>query len=350
MAGSEYERTIADVGELELIALIEPYLVRTLSQNVIVGPGDDAAVVTCGSNNNAFAVLTCDMLVEGVHFPDRSSAPWRLIGRKAMTSNVSDVAAMAGNPRYALISLGLPRELHVGAVLELYTGMAEIAGEHGFSLVGGDTVASPVVIISIALLGERQACFRNALRSNCRPGQWLYVSGHLGASRAGLELLLDKNLSGQIPSSLAERLIQRQLNPTAHVALGQALAVRFADLAMIDISDSLWNELGILSKCSGVSIEVWADAIPIAKEVRKFCTTLGRDPLEYALFSGEEYELLFACTADDEEIHACIKDLAKPVSITKIGQIKEPPPAVRLIGEAGQSLEIRDKTFQHFLS
>src|SRR5689334_5454393 len=162
--------------------------VRTIlagpAPGVLLGPGDDAALVEQGRHTG---VLTADMLVEGVHFERDLIAP-RDLGFKALSVNVSDVAAMGGSPRFAVVSLGLPDDVTPAWVVELYGGLREAASEYGMSVVGGDTSGAPVVVVSIAVTGE-VAVGRAVTRAGARAGDRLAVTGSLGGSAAGFRLL-----------------------------------------------------------------------------------------------------------------------------------------------------------------
>ena len=232
---------------------------------VVVGPGDDTAVLRVRSDVGCLA--TTDMLLEGSCF--LMEAGGRAIGRKAMAVNLSDMAAMAGWPTAALISVGLPRQGGRALAEELFLGMRETAAAFDTAIVGGDTNSwrGPLAI-SVTLLGEATAK-GPVLRSGAKPGDWLFVTGPLGGS------ILGKHLT---------------FTPRVREALRLHALV---DLhAMIDISDGLAADLHHLCDESACGAELDASAIPVSDAARRMADT--RSPLDHALGDGEDFELLFA--------------------------------------------------------
>ncbi len=205
---------------------------RLLSEEtpgVRVGPGDDAAVVDMGWQS---AVLTADMLVEGVHF-DRSTISARDLGYKAVVVNVSDVAAMGGSPRYGLVSLGLPPDAEVAWVVELYGGIRDAAAEYALSVVGGDTARADRVVVAVAVTGEvpKDAA---VTRAGARPGDRIVVTGSLGAAAGGLHLSRApaSEIGSALTSAWGRDLLTAQFRPVARVGEGQTLAQRGATAMM----------------------------------------------------------------------------------------------------------------------
>jgi thiamine-monophosphate kinase len=238
---------------------------------VLLGPGDDTAAL--GLTPGAPCLVTTDMLLEGSCFRLAEAGP-RPVGRKAMAVNLSDIAAMAGRPVAAVVSVGLPRQGGRALAEELYRGLRDVADAFHMALVGGDTNSwDGPLAISVTVLGE--ATPRGPVRrGGARPGDWLLVTGPLGGS------ILGKHLT---------------FTPRVREALElHALA----DLhAMIDISDGLAADVNHIleeSRCGAVLRAEW---IPIADEARRM--TDGRSPLEHALSDGEDFELVFAVTPND---------------------------------------------------
>jgi thiamine-monophosphate kinase len=240
---------------------------------VLIGPGDDTAAVKMSSE--APALITTDMLLEGSCFRLAEAGP-RRVGRKAMAVNLSDIAAMAGRPVAAVVSVGLPRQGGRAVAEELYLGLRELADAFQTAVVGGDTNSwDGPLVIAVTLLGEATA--RGPVkRSGARPGDWLLVTGPLGGS------ILGKHLD---------------FTPRIHEALQLHEA---ADLhAMIDISDGLAADVWHLCEESGCGAVLRAEAIPLSEAARNMNDD--RSPLQHALADGEDFELVFAVSPAEGE-------------------------------------------------
>jgi len=264
---------LKDLGEFGLIERIKEILNSSLI-------GDDTAPVKLGEST---LLLTTDTMNEGVHFL-RDWSP-ESIGWKAISVNVSDVVANGGEPLWALISLSTPPELEAKFVERLYLGIKKACEFYNCEVVGGNISKLDKISISVALVGKTQ---RFVGRSGAKPGDSLFVSGTLGDARAGLELLLMKKEHYE-PFELA--LIERFLRPTARIDYAKHV-VKYAN-ASIDISDGLVADAYHLSKRSKVKIEIDSSKLPISQELKAFCEKYGKNPVEYALFGGEDYQLLF---------------------------------------------------------
>jgi thiamine-monophosphate kinase len=252
------------------------------AERVLLGPGDDTAILRWRSGSNC--LVTTDMLLEGSCFrlawthPGLSGAGTaRQIGRKAMAVNLSDIAAMAGVPVAAVVSVGLPRKGGRALAEELYLGLREMADAFDTAIIGGDTNSwDGPFVINVTLLGE--ATPRGAVRRNgARPGDRLIVTGPLGGS-----------------------LLGKHFDFTPRVREALALHADIDLHAMIDISDGLAADLAHLCAESGCGAVLHADAIPIAKAARAMADE--RTPLEHALGDGEDFELLFAVAPADAEM------------------------------------------------
>jgi thiamine-monophosphate kinase len=286
---------------------------------VDVGMGDDAAVVEPGGHH---AILTTDMLVEGVHFLLETTSPHDL-GHKALAVNVSDVAAMGGSPRYGVASVVLSGEIEAAWVMELYGGMRRAADEYGMALVGGDTNRGPAVVISVTVYGE-VGRDRAVLRSGARPGQRLVVTGSLGAAAGGLWLAQadPDDVKEFLGEGWARSLVEALERPTARVGEGQTLAQSGAS-AMIDISDGLALDLSRLCRASGVGATVRLADVPVAAELVELEASLGADPLDLALHGGEDYELLAALPAASVEPAQRLLAERYGTGLTDIGEVTE---------------------------
>lgn len=255
---------------------------------VVVGIGDDAAVVEPGSGET---VLTTDMLIEGVHF-ERGSISARDLGAKAIVVNVSDVAAMAASPRYALVSLGLPTEVDAAWVMELAGGMRAACDEYALSLVGGDTNRAGLVVISVTVVGEVTPG-RALRRSGARVGDAIVVTGSLGAAAGGFALSRahPSRAAAALSRPWGRELADALARPVARVGEARTLAQAGAT-AMMDVSDGLAKDLGRLCRESGVGARIALARVPVAEALLAGAETLGVDALELALGGGEDYELL----------------------------------------------------------
>lgn len=314
------------MGEFELLAALRKRLPEP-GPRVRLGSGDDAAVTVPGGAT----ATSVDALVEGVHFR-RETASLLQIGRKALATALSDLAAMGAEPGEAYVVLGAPEELGEAELLELGEGLAAMARETGTTIAGGDVSRAPALTLAVTVVGHAAEPATFVTRAGARPGDVLVVTGELGGAAAGLLLLEDTGLTaaafgaieppaaggtgpgvgdpaGDDPSrsprlpqrssgprldvASADALRRRQLDPTPRLAAGQALAAAGAT-AMIDISDGLAADAGHVAAASGALLLIEADALPIARGVDAVARAAERDPLELAVSGGEDYELLAA--------------------------------------------------------
>ena len=290
MRGVELRGTmrIEQLGEFGLIERIQRALPQTYSRDVLVGIGDDVAVLRSGGERVWLA--TCDVQVEGAHFLRDAITPVNL-GRKALAINLSDIAACGGTPRFALISLGLPRDLDVEFIDGLYQGLRDEAEPFVVQIVGGNISGSRLgIFIDITLLGN--ALPENVLlRSGAQPGDQILVTGTLGDAAAGVALLLDPRLN-TTPEYAAFARTRRD-TPTPRVREGQIIAAAHAAHAMIDISDGLAGDLGHICEKSGVGVRLFSQNLPVSRANRELALAAHGDEWYFALHGGEDYELLF---------------------------------------------------------
>jgi thiamine-monophosphate kinase len=296
------------MGEFELLALLRERLPAPGPQ-VRLGSGDDAAVTVPGG-----AVATSvDALVEGVHFR-RETASLRQIGRKAISTALSDLAAMGAAPGEAYVWLGAPEGMDEAALLEVGEGLAAVAAETGTTVAGGDLTRAPVLSLAVTVTGHAPDPDAFVTRGGARPGDTLVVTGELGGAAAGLLLLEDPSIDGD------DSLRARQLDPTPRLAAGRALAAA-GSTAMIDVSDGLAGDAGHIATASKALLLIDADALPIARGVAAVAAAAGRDPLEIAAAGGEDYELLAALPP--EAVAAAQEALAKlDTPLTTIGKVE----------------------------
>ncbi len=319
-------------------------------RDVAVGVGDDAAVVHPG---DPLAVST-DTLVEGEDF----LPGWdpRRLGRKALSMNLSDLAAMGASPLYALLALGLPREADPAWLEAFVQGFRSVASEYGVAVVGGDLTASTVTFASVTVMG-RVPAKGPLLRTGGSPGDDLYVSGTLGAAAAGLSALMagyvldeagdvrnprGRKVAEPLGAPLA-RLIRHQVDPRPMVDLGAALAEKGLASAAIDVSDGLGRDLHRLCRASGTGASIERDALPLDTALGAVSGRLGIDPLATALYGGEDYGLLFAVPGAKA---AAAARLGAKYPFRRIGVLTENP-AVTMVGP-GLSEPVKDAGYDHF--
>ncbi len=301
---------------------------KAVREGLRVGIGDDAAVWRLA--DGSLGLLTVDTVVEGVHFyPHESPAD---IGARAFTAAVSDVAAMGGDPHFAVIALQSPPAGTVERLEELYSGIGQEAAALGVAVVGGDVVDTPgPLAFAVTVYGTCPA-EGPWQRDGVRPGDVLAVTGSLGGSRAGLVLIADPEHPPEQP--WARRLAERHLRPRARVAAARAIRGLGPVHAAQDISDGLSSECWHLALASGVRLHLEAGAIPCHPDLDTFLASAaaggaGSDPVAFALDSGEEYELLLALPAGHPALEA--EDLGGEGPLTVIGRAEE--------GEAGVMLD-----------
>jgi thiamine-monophosphate kinase len=254
---------------------------------IVLGIGDDCAALDLGGPD--YLLWTVDTLMEGVHFDLAATSLGRL-GHKSLAVNLSDIAAMGGEPLYALLSLGWPPQRDLEGALELGAGLARCAREYGVAVIGGDTVASPSgLTVTVTLLGRvpRPHLLR---RAGARVGDGIYVTGPLGDAAAGLEVWR-RRLA--LPPDLAAPLLQAHFEPRPQLAAGRLLAREGLATACIDLSDGVASDLLHICRAGGVGARLDGDAVPVSLGVRAVARLTGLDPLELALQGGEDYHLLF---------------------------------------------------------
>lgn len=324
---------LREIGEFGFIDRIAGRIAS--GTGVVIGIGDDAAAVEPVPGRLDLA--TSDMLVEGVHF-DLSFCDPVSLGRKALSVNLSDIAAMGGEPRHFLLSLAVPPSIPLEFLDACVQGMLQRAGEFGVALIGGDTCSSPDrLVISITLLGD-QLPHRIIRRSGARPGDRVCVTGTIGDSALGLRLLRKGERSGPA--------LDRHLDPVPRVKEGRALAEAGIPSAMIDISDGLLADLGHILDLSSVGARLYADKLPLSTRFRAHFPVTDRESLSLAVAGGEDYELLFTAPPGKmQELFGLFEGLGTPV--TEIGVITQEP-GLSLLGADGAELRLDVAGFDHF--
>jgi thiamine-monophosphate kinase len=301
-------------GEFALIDAIARTLGKPRDRSVLVGIGDDAAVLKYDKKH--YMLLTVDMMVEGDHFNRRWSTPEQ-IGMKATEVNVSDIAAMGGLPRYALVSISLPEDIPVEFVMAVYGGMNRVAHKHNLDIIGGNTTHGKYLIIDVIIVGFVEKD-RLCLRSGAKAGDVICVTGDLGKSAAGLETL-KAGLRGNVKSHLEPKC-----------RLKEARTISIYANAMIDVSDGLASEVSHICEKSNAGAEIFKERIPISKNTRALAKQLGKDPYDFALHGGEDFELVF--TIPEEKL-AKIK-INCPITV--VGRILDRKKGVYLKDKGGK--------------
>ena len=290
---------VGDIGEFGLIERLRNTLPPP-DGSLIIGVGDDAAVWRVGDR---FTIATTDTMVAGVHFlPDVCA--WEDVGWKALAVNVSDIAAMGGAARFALVTLALPADTPVARIDAIYEGMNACAEDYGVTIAGGDIVSAPVLSITIALSGETASASDGSLmvlrRDAAKPGDVIAVTAPLGGSAGGLRVLQEMQARGErasrgsdgapenAPADPRAQLVESHMHPWPRVDAGE-LAVKAGIRCGMDISDGLVQDLGHICRASGVDVELRLDDIPIEEALRQVYPD---DARTLAATGGEDYELI----------------------------------------------------------
>ncbi|HVL99192.1 MAG TPA: thiamine-phosphate kinase [Egibacteraceae bacterium] len=321
------------MGEFELIARLASYLDGE-GDGVAVGHGDDAAVLAVGGNG---VVVTVDALVEGVHFR-RDLSSLADVGWKAVAVNASDIAAMGAQPLAAVVALCRPAGLEQGGVEELYGGMRQACDRWNMRLVGGDTVASGELVLSVTALGRTHpgAAVR---RSGARPGDRVVVVGALGAAAAALAQVA----AGDAPDP---PLLAAHRRPVALVDAGQALA-RAGATALIDVSDGLGADLARICTASGVGAVVRWAALPVAPGAVAAVEAAGADVVGVIAGGGEDFALLATLPPAAAERAAAAAGAVEGVPAAVIGEVVDAPGA-RLLLEDGTECDLAPMGYDHY--
>ena len=315
-------------------------LAGTAGKGVVQGIGDDCAVID--KDGRHVLLLTMDTLVESVHF-DRSWHPPFLLGRKAVSVNVSDIAAMGGRPSFALLSLGLPADFSPEWATELNRGIHDACVQYGCLLIGGDTVRSPEkVSLTLTLIGEA-AEERVLYRHGALPGDIIWVSGALGCAAAGLDYFRTGKGHGVPPCPPSSGYppaiapcIKAHLDPQARVDLARALARTGCVHAMMDLSDGLATDLSRLCQESRTGAVIAADKLPGQEGLAHAASLLRKKRLDWMIAGGEDYELLFTAAPEDSEM-ILTAAAEQGVAVTAVGMIR-----------AGRGVTLRRKTAQGY--
>lgn len=341
---------INKIGEFGLIekikSIVEPENFR-IDENLIKGISDDTAVFK--TSPGKLQLLTTDAMVEGIHF-DLTFTSLQHLGWKAIVTNISDIAAMCGTPRYALVTVAIPQKFSVEMIEDFYKGAVRACKKYDCLIVGGDTTASSGnLVVSVTLFGEADPA-RVVYRYGAKAGDLICVSGHLGGAHAGLKILLREkenfiNNSEQFSPNLDPYKIalEKYLMPKARMDLVKYFSDSIKINSMIDISDGLASEVHHICKNSGVGAEIWEHNIPVHAITQKIAEEFSDNVVDYALLGGEEYELLF--TLSDIEFEK-LEKLTPDVTI--LGRITDAEKGLNLIREGGEVEPLPFGGWEHF--
>jgi thiamine-monophosphate kinase len=306
--------TVADLGEHALIERIRAAAPPAPAW-VTVGMGDDAAVLEPGRNRSE--VITADAFVEGVHF-DRSYVPPAAIGHKALAVNLSDLAAMGAEPRAALLSLLLPSSMRTDDFDAMIGGWLALAAAHGVALVGGNISRSPgPLVLDVTLTGTVKPR-RVLTRAGAMPGDRVYVTGAVGAARAGFGSLAQGMAGDDGLAACRERF----LTPEPRVRLGLLLGRNRVASSCVDTSDGFADAVRQLATASGTGITIDGDALPVPAAARAWLAGQSAlDPIDAAMSGGEDYELVFTVPGRRRRALEAVSRLAAGVPLTRIGTV-----------------------------
>jgi thiamine-monophosphate kinase len=312
-------------------------LARHRSAAVTVGMGDDAAVVRPAAGREV--ILTSDMTIEGVHFLSKLH-PADAVGHRALARGLSDVAAMGGRARFALVSLAVSGRARRKWIEELYAGAVRLGAQHGVVLVGGDTaVVDGPTLLDVLVVGEAPRG-QSLRRSGARPGERIYVSGRLGLSALGLAILRSHRLG---LGGECARAIRAHLYPQPRLALGEFLRARRLASAMMDVSDGLSTDLRRLCRASRVGARLLAESIP-GPGANLTRALKGRDARQWALDGGEDYELLF--TVRPQDVRKIPKHF-QGIPLTPIGEVVRGRD-LSLVLSNGRRVPLKPGGYDHF--
>ncbi len=341
----KYKRTeINELGEFGLIdRLTKNFPIKNSS--TLKGIGDDAAVLMY---NDFKSVISTDLLVEGIHF-DLSYFPLRHLGFKSVIVNLSDIYAMNALPKQITVSIALSNRFSVEALEEIYFGIKTACDAYGVDLIGGDTTSSQAgLVISVTAIGVGEDS-KLTYRNGAKTGDLICVTGDLGASYLGLQLLerekrlLKNDSSIKVDLEDQKYVVGRFLKPEARRDIVEIFhKLELKPTSMIDISDGLASELFHISKNSSVGMFVEEELIPMNTEAQQLALKFQVDPIIAALNGGEDYELLFTVDKSDENKVMAMHDVAI------IGKVKEKSEGVKMITPSKKIYDLKAQGWRHF--
>ncbi len=340
------DKSLESIGEFGLIDIIKKKFNSKNNDSLIIGIGDDAAVIS--KSKDDYFLISSDMLVEGIHF-DLTYHPLKHLGYKSVTTNISDIYSMNGFANQITINLGLSNRFSLNAIEEFYKGVKIACEEYNIDLVGGDTTSSKTgLIISVSAIGN---VLKNklTLRKTAKKNDIICVSGDLGRSYIGLQILeREKSVFLTNPEMQPELSnysdsIEKQLKPKARKDLIEKLSeFNIIPNSMIDISDGLASDLIHLSVQSNLGVKIYEEKLPILKSTILTANELNLNPTTCALNGGEDYELLFSVNEKDYNM---LKD--NDIDITSIGYFTSNKKC-NLVSKEGETIGLKAQGWKHF--
>lgn len=322
----------SETGELALLEILRKRF-KDRPSRLVLGIGDDAAVIRTGAAN---MLLTTDMMAEGVHFDLAWMTPFQL-GFKLVSVNVSDIYAMGGRPEFLLLDFGVPGDTDTIFFSRFFDGVEKAAKTYGVSLAGGDISSSSRVVVAATVTGYARKILR---RDGARVGDRIYVTGNLGDSACGLQLMKKRNSPIEIERkqkggfklkwNTVRPLIQRHLMPHAvspEKFIGSATS-------MMDISDGLLIDISRLCRESGVGAIFYKESIPVSDELREAAAWLKIDPYDFAFGGGEDYELIFTAPKHKKVPAFCVGEIVQS--------------GIEVLDGRGKKCKVPVMGFQHF--
>ncbi len=337
-------QTVAQIGEFGLIDQIHEIIQKEGVEHPksVLGIGDDCAAFQ--SRPGYDLLVTCDCMVENRHYLPRFISPHD-IGRRAMVLNISDVGAMGGRPRYALISLGLRPDTTLQDVIAIYRGfLGELNPFEAFIIGGNITKTADANFIDITLIGEVETG-KMMRRSSAQPGDVILVTGYPGQSAAGLAILLEDAL---MEGWHENPLVLAYQQPSHRALEGYAVARTGFAHAMIDTSDGLLGDLGHICDESGVGALIYESELPVSPSLVQFAQRAGQKPLDYIFKESDDYELLITCLPENESIiRAAIADLGS-TPVNRIGTVTPNKRQLEVMDSDGKSRLAGLSGWDHF--
>ncbi|MBN1153618.1 thiamine-phosphate kinase [candidate division KSB1 bacterium] len=337
-------QTIGDIGEFGLIEKIKTLIPQFPTNDIVLHIGDDTAAIKI--DEGKLLLVTCDIQLEKQHFYLEHTTPYNL-GRRAMSINLSDIAAMGGRPTYALISLGLPARFSYQDFKDLYQGFIDQSIKYDSIIVGGNiTRSESCVVIDITLMGEIEPD-RLIRRDGAQVGDRIYITGDPGFSGAGLQIL--GRFGNDYPKDLAP-FVDKHLNPEPRVTTGREISMRRIANSMIDVSDGIASDLNHICEASGTGAVLYIDRLPGREQLVAVKRYMELDIQDVLLHAGEDYELLFTVPTTVPASEISDVQQKTGIKITEIGQIIDLNEGYYLIDDTGVTYALKPSGWDHYKS